>query len=178
MDVAVFVLVVLIRAGVPLLLFRWPFYAALLCIAADASDTVIPEALGTGTITSNYHAFDKGFDIYYLAVEAIVVQRWADPLPRWTATGLFAMRFTAVVLFEITGVRALFLLLGPNVFENFYLWNAACRSADPSFRIDSKGRLALTLALVGAPKLLQEYVMHFREAQTWHFVKEQVLQWK
>jgi hypothetical protein len=31
------------------------------------------------------------------------------------------------------------------------------------------------LVLVGAPKLLQEYVMHYRRAQTWHFVTRRIL---
>lgn len=167
-----------LRAGIPFLLFRWPFWAALLCIAADASDTVIPEALGTGTIHSNYHAFDKAFDIYYLAFEAVVAWRWQDPLAKWTALALFALRLTAVVLFELTEIRQLFLLVGPNVFENFYLWVAASRAANPAYRIGSPRRLALILLLVGAPKLLQEYVMHYREAQTWHFVKEQIFRWR
>lgn len=178
MDLAVLLLVIGIRAGVPFLLFRWPFIAALLCIAADACDTVIPEALGTGTLTSNYHAFDKAFDLYYLSFEAFLAWRWQDEYARLTALVLYFMRLSAAILFELTGVRGLFLYLGPNIFENFYLWISANRSADPAYRIGSRAKLALIVVLVGAPKVLQEYVMHYREAQTWHFVKEQIFHWR
>jgi hypothetical protein len=41
---------------------------------------------------------------------------------------------------------------------------------DARYRIKDACRLALILLFVGAPKLLQEYVMHYRESQTWHFI--------
>jgi hypothetical protein len=55
---------------------------------------------------------------------------------------------------------------------------AGMRSIDPAFRLGSWRQTALIVLAVGAPKLLQEYVMHYREAATWHFVKENILLWR
>jgi hypothetical protein len=49
---------------------------------------------------------------------------------------------------------------------------------DARWRIPSPLHLAGIVAFVGAPKILQEYVMHYREAQTWEFVKEDIFRWR
>lgn len=178
MDVLVIALIVAIRGGTPFLLFRWQFAGGLLCILADASDSILQDALGVHPLDDYYHLVDKSFDIYYLLFECIVVLRWwTDPLAKAAGVALFALRAAGVAFFEVTEFRGAF-LFAPNVFENFYLFNAGMRSVDPGFRIGSWPKLALVVVAVGAPKLLQEYVMHYREAETWHFVKENVLQWK
>jgi hypothetical protein len=178
MDVFVLILIILIRGGTPFLIFRWQLAGGLLCILADASDAILQDALGAEPLAGHYHIVDKSFDIYYLAVECIVaLWRWTDPLARWTAAVLFALRASGVVFFELTEFRATF-LFAPNIFENFYLFVAGMRSVDPEFRIPSWRWLIVIVVLVGAPKLLQEYVMHYREAQTWHFVKEHILMWR
>ena len=178
MEWFVFGLIVVVRTVVPLAVFRWPFWGALACILADASDSILQDAFGVEVISA-YHNFDKAFDLYYLSVEAFVAWRtWDDPLARWTAVVLLALRAAAVIAFELTGVRQLFLFPGPNIFENFYLWTAGMRRIDPDYRLRSWRHLALILLITGLPKMLQEYVMHYREAQTWHFVKENVLLWR
>jgi hypothetical protein len=175
-DSIALVLIIVIRLFVPLLVFRWNFVGGLLSILADASDSILQDALGVEPLAGHYHNVDKGFDIYYLALEALVVWRWVDPFARGAGLALFVLRASAVVFFELTHVRQTF-LFGPNVFENFYLFVAGLRSIDPGFRIGSWRNLALLLAFVGLPKLLQEYVMHYREAHTWYFVRHNILLW-
>jgi hypothetical protein len=178
MEIVVLALIVLIRGGAPFLIFRWQFAGGLLCILADASDSILQDALGVHPLDDHYHLVDKSFDIYYLLFECIVIFRWwADPLAKAAGIALFALRASGVVFFELTEFRGTF-LFAPNVFENFYLFVAGMRSVDPGFRIASWRWLVVTVIAVGAPKLLQEYVMHYREAQTWHFVKENILLWR
>ena len=66
-------------------------------------------------------------------------------------------------------------MYGPNVFENFYLFTAAALTANPQFRYRSWAHLLGILAVVAVPKLLQEYVMHYTEHQTWRFVRQYIL---
>ena len=177
-DVLVLALVIGSRGLVPLVVFRWPLSGGFACILADGVDTMFQDALGSDVFEGRYHNIDKGFDIYYLAAEALVAYRWVDPFARWTALVLFALRAAAVALYEVTGARGLFFYLGPNVFEPFYLWVAAGLTLDRGYRIGGPWRLAGVLLLVAPPKLLQEYVMHYMDSQTWHFVKENILQWR
>lgn len=176
-DLAVLLLIIAFRGGVPFLVFRWQFAGGLLCILADASDSILQDALGAEPLKGHYHLVDKSFDTYYLLFEAIVAYRWADPLARWAAVGLFALRAGGVVFYELTEIRGTFVVT-PNVFENFYLFVAGLRSIDPGYRIPSWRWLVAMVVFVGAPKVLQEYVMHYREAATWHFVKENILMWR
>jgi hypothetical protein len=174
----VLLLIVAIRALVPLLIFRWNLVGALLSIPADASDSILQDAFGVEPLAGHYHLVDKGFDLYYLAIEAFVAYRlWGDLLAGRAMVALFALRAGGVAFFELTGIRQTFFFT-PNAVENFYLFVAGMRSIDPTFRIPNWRWLAAIVALVGAPKLLQEYVMHYREAHTWHFVKENILMWR
>jgi hypothetical protein len=177
-DILVFVFVFGTRGLAPLFLFRWPFWAALGSILADATDTMFQDAVGSTVLSAHYHNIDKAFDTYYLGFEAVVAFRWLDPLARWTALTLFGLRLLAAGIYEIWDVRGVFFYLGPNVFENFYLWIAGWLTIDPEYRVRTWQRLALILVLVGPPKILQEYVMHYMDSQTWHFVKRDILFWR
>jgi hypothetical protein len=162
---------------VPFTLLRWPFWGAVLCIAGDIFDSTIEDLLGANPLGGAYHEVDKAFDTYYLTFEAhIVWRRWTDTLARPTALLLFGIRLAAAIAFEVTHVRELF-LFGANVFENFYLYIAGRLELDRAYRVTNKAQLFAIVVLVGLPKLLQEYVMHFREAQTWHFVTRHILKW-
>lgn len=177
-GISVLVFVFGTRGIAPFFLFRWPFWGGLACILADATDTMFQDLVGSSILSEHYHNIDKAFDTYYLAGEALVAARWADPLARWTALVLFGMRAVAVAIYELFDVRGVFLYIGPNVFENFYLWIAANLTADPAYRVASVRRLAVIVVFVGVPKLLQEYVMHYLDSQTWHFVKRYILLWR
>ena len=176
-GVLVILLIAAVRLLVPVSVLRFPFWGGLACIAADAFDSIIQDALGIHPLDNHYHNVDKVFDIYYLGLEAWVARGWVDALARNTALVLFGLRLLAVVLFEITDSRGLF-LIGPNVFENFYLFVAGMKTIDAGYRVDNRLQLAAIVLFVGIPKILQEYVMHYREAATWEFVKEKILQWR
>jgi hypothetical protein len=177
-DVIVLVFVIVSRTLAPVFILRWPFWGALVCIAADGVDTMFQDALGSTILTEHYHNIDKAFDTSYLAVEAWVAFRWIDPLARWAALVLFGLRLIAVLLYELFDIRGVLFYLGPNIFENFYLWVAGFLTIDPKYRIGSARNLVLILLVVGIPKLLQEYVMHYMDSQTWHFVKRNILLWR
>ena len=179
-DVIVLTFILVTRGFAPFLLLRWPFWGALACIAADATDTMFQDALGSTIMSGggHYHNIDKAFDTYYLSVEAFVAYRWLDPLARCTALILFGLRLSAVVIYEVWDIRGVFFYLGPNIFENFYIWVAGFLTIDRTYRIGSPKNLVLILLFVGTPKLLQEYVMHYMDSQTWHFVKEHILMWR
>ena len=71
-----------------------------------------------------------------------------------------------------------FFLLGANIFETFYIYVAGRRELDRDYRIKNVRRLLLILLFAAVPKLLQEYVMHYRESQTWRFVRTHILRWR
>ena len=165
-------IVIAIRLLVPLSIFRWPLAGALASMLIDALDVVLIEVIGLGGF-SHYAALDKGLDMYYLSFEAFVSLRW-EPIARWTSLTLFAYRAIGFVAFEATQQRAL-LLVFPNVFENFYLAYAALRRFAPGWQLTPR-RLAMLLVAVTLPKLAQEYLLHYAEAQPWDWIKRNVLQ--
>jgi hypothetical protein len=174
-DIQALVLITVVRGLVPLLMLRWPFWGALLCIAGDGVDTFVLEYMPADAIERRYHTFDKVFDTYYLSIEAwVVYRRWTDALARRAGLALYLLRLTGVVLFEITHVRQIF-LIGANIFENFYIFVAGRLEIDAAYRVQSVRNLVFILMFVGIPKLFQEYVMHYRESQTWRFVRDHVL---
>ena len=165
------IIVVLVRLIVPVSIFRWPLAGGLAAMLVDALDVVLIEIVGQGGF-SHYAALDKGLDMYYLSFELLVSLRW-EPLARWTSAALFAYRAAGFVAFEATQARV-FLLIFPNVFENFYLAYLAVRKVAPAWQLTPR-RLAALLALVTIPKLGQEYLLHYAEAQPWDWIKRNVL---
>lgn len=149
-------IVVAVRMIVPLTIFRWPLWGGVAALAADACDILILQQFGFSGV--DYQRIDKPLDVYYLAFEAIVAQRWA-PLPRWTASALFAWRIAGFVLFEVTGARPLFLIF-PNLFELFYLFVLAAMRWAPSYALTPR-RIAPWLGVLLVPKLAQEYALHY-----------------
>ena len=164
-------IVILIRLVVPVSIFRWPLAGGLAAMLADTVDVVLIEVIGLGGF-SNYAALDKGLDMYYLSFEVIVSFRW-EPLARWTSVTLFAYRAVGFVVFEATQVRA-FLLVFPNVFENFYIVYLVVRRLAPAWEL-TPPRLAALLTLALVPKLGHEYLLHYAEAQPWDWIKKNLL---
>ena len=173
-EALTFGVIAAVRLLVPLTILRWPFWGGLACIAADAFDSTFQDIVGVEPLEGRYHDVDKAFDLYYLSFEAWVAWGWTDHLARVTAVVLFGLRLLAVGLFELTEARWLFFAVGPNIFENFYLFVAGMLTINAAYRIPSALHLAAIVAFVGAPKVLQEYVMHYREAQTHDFVTEKL----
>lgn len=163
--------VVLLRLTVPLSIFRWPLAGGLASMLIDALDVVLIEMIGLGGFDS-YAALDKGLDMYYLSFELIVSLRW-EPLAKWTSVALFAYRAVGVVAFEATQTRA-FLLVFPNLFENFYIAYLLLLRFAPKWTL-TPPRLGALLVVLLIPKLAQEYMLHYAEAQPWDWVKTHIL---
>lgn len=165
------ILVILARLLVPFAMFRWPLAGILVAIAADASDVMIFEVTGYGFFDRIYHRLDKILDIYYLFFAWLVACSWRDVLARRTATALFWWRALGVAAFELTGFRPLF-LIAPNIFENFYIFRLIAVKIKPSFAFTARSLLVVLLA-VGIPKVVQEYLLHFRYIdQVWSFIRD------
>ncbi len=164
-------LVVALRLVVPLTILRWPLAGGLAAVAADTLDVVLIELVGLGGF-SNYAALDKGLDMYYLSFELFVSLRW-EPLAKWTSLALFAYRAVGFLLFEATQERV-FLLVFPNLFENFYVCYLGLRRFVPAWELTGP-RLAVLLPLLLAPKLFQEYALHYADVQPWDWIKRNVL---
>ena len=174
------IVIILVRLLVPFTIFRWPLGGALLAIAADASDVMTFERFGYGFFdyfgTNTYHNLDKFFDTYYLFFELLIARKWTSVLARRTAVSLFWLRFSGVILFEITRVRWLFVLT-PNIFENFYIFWTVVLKWFKNFKL-TKTKLLLILIIVGVPKIVQEYLMHFKYVdQTWNFLRDTFFWW-
>jgi hypothetical protein len=170
-------IVIIIRTVVPLSVLRWPLFGAILVILADCSDVMIMQKYGWGYFGNNsYHIFDKIFDTYYLFLEYLVVHRWQNILARRTAKWLFLWRFAGFAVFEFFGFRSAF-ALAPNIFEHFYLAWTFISKYFKSF-ILTPAKLIVILFIVGAPKIVQEYLMHYKYPdQTWNFIRDHFFRW-
>jgi hypothetical protein len=158
--------VILIRLILPLSILRWPLAGGLVAMLADALDVVLIEIVG-GQF-DHYAELDKALDTYYLSLELIVSMRWVA-IAKWTSVALFAYRLVGVILFEVTQTRV-FLVLFPNLFENFYLAYLVIVRAAPRFEL-TPARLAALLFVLLVPKLAQEYLLHYADAQPWDWTK-------
>jgi hypothetical protein len=164
-------IVTVLRLAAGPTILRWPLAGGLLCMVLDALDVVLIEVIGLGGF-AHYAALDKALDTYYLTFEMFVSLRWA-PLAKWTAVALFAYRTIGVLVFEATQVRV-FLLIFPNLFENFYLAFLLLRRFAPQWSLTPQ-RLGTLLIVLLIPKLGQEYLLHYAEAQPWDWVKRHAL---
>ena len=169
-----FVIIVLFRLVVPLSIFRWPLAGGIASMIADALDVVLIEVIGLGGFEGHYHTTDKLLDTYYLAIEWFVAFRWESPWARWPAIVLFPYRIIGVVLFEITGKRVM-LFIFPNQFENWWLYCLIVARFFPSIYPRSWRTTVIPMALLLIPKMGQEYLLHYREAQPWDWFKHNVL---
>lgn len=170
------VLIILLRLIVPFSILRWPLAGISLSIAADASDVMVFEVTGYGFFDGIYHRLDKILDVYYLFFAWLVARTWRDVLARRTATALFWWRALGVAAFELTGFRPLF-LIAPNIFENFYIFRLIAVKIKPSFAFTMRS-LLIALIAVGIPKVVQEYLLHFRYIdQVWNFIRNHFFWW-
>lgn len=169
-------IIVIIRILVPFTILRWPLGGMILAILGDISDAMVFEKFGTGYFNMDYHRIDKFLDIYYLFFAFLVVHRWKNTLARRTAKALFLWRFAGFVVFEFSGLQYIF-FIAPNIFEHFYLFWAVIIRFFPSFKLTPL-RLAIALFILGFPKVIQEYLMHYKfPGQTWHFFRDNVFWW-
>ncbi len=195
MDIGSIVVIVL-RLVVPFAILRYPLAGIAACMTLDTFDVVLVDILGGhqgfGGGVIGYHALDKILDTYYLVFILMVALRWENTLARNTSIILFAYRFIGVVLFELTGQRAL-LLVFPNFFEYFVVFNLITQRFFPRFGLVQTSQLAMVFLIIGVPQLLREFTYHYlkmslveqlntftplniRESTLWEWVKATSLQ--
>ena len=172
-------IVIALRLVLPLTILKWPLAGGLLALVIDALDVVLVDTLANllgqpPEFGDQYAQIDKWLDLYYLALELIVVRRWPELRPKQAATILFGWRLIGVILFEITVFRPL-LLVFPNLFENLYLYVLVVRRWFPRFMPRSAGQTVLVCAILLVPKLAQEYVLHWEELHPWQWLRETLI---
>jgi len=167
-------IIVALRLGVPLIILRRALLGGVVAMVLDALDVVIIEAIGLGGFGDHYAELDKLLDSYYLALELIVALRWTSAWARVPAALLFAYRGIGVVVFEVTDLRVM-LFVFPNLFENWWLYCVAVARFWPRLYPRSWRGMVVPLALLLIPKMGQEYLLHYREAQPWDWLKTHVL---
>ncbi|MEM8618544.1 MAG: hypothetical protein AAGF73_02355 [Actinomycetota bacterium] len=170
----VFVTVVLLRLGIPLLIPRFPLPAILAALVIDAADQTIFQQL-TDLDLEGYQGYDKALDVYYLAIAYLAtIRNWRDPFAFKVAQFLWYYRLVGVVLFELTDARAV-LLLFPNTFEYFFIAYEAVRTRWNPLRLSRRAVLGLAAFIWVFIKLPQEWWIHVAQLDFTDFMKEDVL---
>ncbi len=154
----VFICVVTLRLLVPLAIPKYPLPGIIGAFVVDAVDQTIFQTFGG--LPSNYEAYDKALDLYYLVIAyTSTLRNWTDPSAFRIGRFLWYYRLVGTVAFELSGVNAL-LMVFPNTFEYFFM---AYEIVRVRWRPDRLSRHAL-LVLAGfiwiVIKLPQEYWIH------------------
>ncbi len=169
---AVFVVVVGLRFLLPLFIPRWPLPAVLACLALDGIDQSIFQAFGFDP--PGYQNYDKAMDLFYLSIAFLAsLQNWTRSSAVGISRFLFFYRMVGVMLFEITGVRAL-LLVFPNTFEYFFIAYEAVRLRWDPRRFGTRSWVITAAAIWIVVKLPQEYWIHVAQldfTDTWNDVQ-------
>ena len=168
-------IIIALRLVIPLLILRYPLFGGFTAMVLDALDVVLIEAIGLGGFGGHYSELDKLLDSYYLTLEVIVAFRWTsawarDPGDRASTS----YRAIGVVAFETTDTRVL-LFVFPNLFENWWLYVVIVARFVPQLYPKSAKSVAIPLFLLLVPKMGQEYLLHYQEAQPWDWMKSHVL---
>ena len=172
-DEMIFLLVVGLRLGIPLLIFRYPLPAIFAALVLDAADQTIFQN-NTDLDLTNYQGYDKALDIYYLAIAYLSTFRnWADPFAARTAQFLWYYRLVGVVVFELTQERAL-LIIFPNTFEYFFIAYEVVRLAWNPARLSHRKIIGMAAFIWIFIKLPQEWWLHIAQLDVTDFLKEDV----
>lgn len=168
------IIVITLRLVVPLLIFRKPLEGGIASMLLDGADVMVIDAMQLGGFGGNYHQLDKLLDMYYLSFEFIVALRWDNTWAKYPAIALFGLRMVGFVGFELTQARIL-LFIFPNMFENWWLYAVAVERFKPAWRPHSVQTVAIPMLILLIPKMGQEYLLHFSEAQPWSWFKSTFL---
>ena len=173
-DLAIFIFVVGLRFGIPLLIPRFPLPAVVASLVIDAADQTIFQEY-TDLDLDGYQGYDKALDVYYLAIAYLsTIRNWTDPIAYGAARFLWYYRLLGVALFELLDVRAL-LIIFPNTFEYFFIAYEAIRCWwDPS-RLRRPQIYLMAAAIWIFIKLPQEWWIHIAQLDFTDFMKEDVL---
>ena len=172
-DQLIFLVVVGLRFGIPLLIPKFPLPAILVCLVLDAADQTIFQQY-TDLNLDGYQGYDKALDIFYLAIAYLsTVRNWFDPIAYGAARFLWYYRLVGVVLFELLDNRAI-LLIFPNTFEYFFIAYEAVRCMWDPTRL-RKRQVYLTVAFIWIfIKLPQEWWLHIAQLDFTDFMKVDV----
>jgi hypothetical protein len=168
------IIIIAVRLLVPLLIFRWQLTGGIAAMLVDATDVILIEFIGRGGFGDHYAELDKALDSYYLGIELLVSLRWTNGYARWPSIILFGYRLIGVVAFELTGAR-ITLFIFPNLFENWWLYCVVVDRFWPRQAPHSAKSVAIPMVLLLIPKMAQEYLLHFAEAEPWDWTKRNVL---
>lgn len=170
-DWTVFLIVVGLRFGLPLLIPFYPLPAILVCLVLDGVDQTIFQTF-TELPLDGYQSYDKALDIYYLTVAYISTFRnWTNDFAFHVSRFLYYYRLIGVVLFEVFQARAL-LLVFPNTFEYFFIWYESVRLFWNPKRLTQRTILLSAAAIWIVIKLPQEYWIHIAQRDATDTVKE------
>lgn len=169
-DLAVFLAVLLLRLGVPLLILRFPLPAIMFALVLDAADQTIFQAL-TDLDLTNYQSYDKALDVYYLAIAYISTFRnWLNPVAVLVGLFLWYYRLIGVTLFELTEWRPL-LLIFPNTFEYYFIALSVVLLRWSDQRLTRKQVVGIAAGIWIFIKLPQEYWIHIAQLDVTDVVK-------
>lgn len=164
-------IVITLRLVVPFLILKKNLTGGILCMLVDGIDVILIDLMHLGGFGGHYHQIDKVLDTYYLSFEFFVATRWANNFERLPTLILFGYRMIGVVLFELTEHRIV-LFIFPNMFENWWLYVVAVRAWHPQWTPQSWRAVAIPMFILLIPKMAQEYLLHFAEAQPWNWFKQ------
>lgn len=154
----VFVAVVAARFLAPLLIPRFPLPAIVTCLVLDGVDQSVFQAFGLDP--PGYQNYDKAMDLFYLSIAFLSsLQNWTSRAALQISRFLFFFRMVGVLVFELTGVRAV-LLLFPNTFEYFFICYEALRLRWDPRRFGLRFWLLAAALIWVVIKLPQEYWIH------------------
>jgi len=172
-DELIFIVVCLLRIGIPLFIPRFPLPAIVASLVIDAADQTIFQN-NTDLNLDNYQGYDKALDVYYLTIAYLsTIRNWVDPFAFRVGQFLWYYRLTGVLLFEITGVRAL-LIIFPNTFEYFFIAYEAVRLLWKPERLSHRQIIGMAAAIWIFIKLPQEWWIHIAQLDFTDFMKEDV----
>lgn len=157
---SVFVVVVLLRLGVPLFIPRFPLPALLASLVIDGVDQTIFQWFDVTSVLKDYQNYDKALDVYYLVIAYTATMRnWHDPVAFRVGQFLWYYRLIGTVAFEFSGWSPL-LLIFPNTFEYFVIAYEAIRTRWWPGRLTSRQLIGGAAAIWVVVKLPQEWWIH------------------
>ncbi len=161
LDLWVFWGVAIARLLLPLLIFKYPLPAILGCLVLDGIDETVFQTF-TDLDLTNYQAYDKALDIYYLVIAYLATMRnWRSNPAFLIGAGLLYYRLVGVLAFNLTDSQYRFLLLVfPNTFEYFFIFYEAVRTRFVPERISARFWLIAAAVIWVFIKLPQEAWIH------------------
>ena len=172
-EYAVVILVVGARLLLPLTIPYFPVPGAIACLLLDSIDQSIFQKF-PGIPLEGYQSYDKALDVYYLTVEFTSTMRnWTNQTAYKMSWFLYFYRMVGVVLFELTGVRAV-LFIFPNTFEYFFVFYELVRLRWNPRRMGKHTVVWATALIWVFIKLPQEWWIHIAQLDMTDFIKEEI----